>query len=299
MPAGKIFERGRELQRPAQHVLRLDVVRDVDERRVGADAERDALHRARVVIARAEVGEQSDDRARHRLAAWLSSSGTFGAATACRRLRRGRLAEQHFAQVVLQEELLGDAERLEHPLDVAVQERTLLAAGGGIRTVLQRLSIDDDVFRVRRSVRRLRLHGAELRQQRAVRPEDANEVPGQRLGRRPIDVVEDVPAENAVDAPLLLREARLEERGQLLELALRDVAIDVLEEILDQDLAAKLLAEERDVGADDGAEIEEQRLRPRVQAGEKLGERLGRVRGRIAAVSGVRLVLAATGEEVG
>ena len=39
-----------------------DVVRDVDERRVGTDPEHHALHRAGVVIPRAEVRQQGDDR---------------------------------------------------------------------------------------------------------------------------------------------------------------------------------------------------------------------------------------------
>ena len=75
--------------------------------------------------------------------------------------------------------------------------------------------------------------------------------------------------------------------------------IDILEEVLDQNLAAQLLAEERDVGADDRTEVEQQRLRFRAQAREKLGERLGGMDGRVgAAVSGVRLVLPFPGKEV-
>src|SRR5205085_230593 len=115
----------------------------------------------------------------------------------------------------------------------------------------------------------------------------------------PIEVVENVPAENAIDAGLLLCEALTEERGQILELAFRDVPIDVLEEILDEDLAAKLFTEERHVRADDRSEVEQQRLRARVQAREKLGERLGGMNGRVgAAVSGVGLVLPFARKEV-
>ena len=78
--------------------------------------------------------------------------------------------------------------------------------------------------------------------------------------------------------------------------------IDVLENVLDQDLAAQLFAKERDVGPDNRAEIEEQGLRSCVeaQAGEKLGERLGWMNRRVApAIRGVRFVFATTGEEVG
>jgi hypothetical protein len=80
------------------------------------------------------------------------------------------------------------------------------------------------------------------------------------------------------------------------------MAIDVLENVLDQDLAAQLFTEERDVGPDNGAKIEEQGLWSRAegQAGEKLGERLRWMDRRVApAISGVRFVFATTGEEVG
>ena len=121
----------------------------------------------------------------------------------------------------------------------------------------------------------------------------------ERLRGFPIQVVEDVPAQNAVHAFVFLRKARREKRGQLPGLAFADEAIDVLEDVLDENLAAQFLAEEGDVGADDGTEVEQQRLRLVVQAGEKLGESLGRMRRRVgAALGGVRLVLLPTGKEV-
>src|SRR5439155_8332674 len=61
----KEFIRSGELQRACKHVVRRNVVRDVDERHVGADAERDAFHRAGVMVARAEIGQQCDDRSGH------------------------------------------------------------------------------------------------------------------------------------------------------------------------------------------------------------------------------------------
>ncbi len=195
--------------------------------------------------------------------------------------------------------MLGDADRLEHPLDVSVHQRPLLPARGGVRAVLEGLAIDHDVLRVRRRRARRGLRGAELRQQRPVGSKNPHELPCQRLRRLPIEVIENVPAQNSIDAFLVLREALTEKRGKLLELPFRDVPIDVLEEILDDDLAAELLAEERDIGADDRAKIEQQRLRSRVETREKLGERLGGMSGRVgAAVSGVRLVLPFTREEV-
>ena len=65
MPAGKYAIARRQLERAGEHVVRRDVVGDVDERRVGQIPSDDALHRAGVVIARAEVGQQRDDWPRH------------------------------------------------------------------------------------------------------------------------------------------------------------------------------------------------------------------------------------------
>jgi hypothetical protein len=50
-----------QLQRAGRHVVRRNLVADVDERRVGADAEDDPLHRAGVVIGGPEVRQQRDD----------------------------------------------------------------------------------------------------------------------------------------------------------------------------------------------------------------------------------------------
>jgi hypothetical protein len=61
-------------------------------------------------------------------------------------------------------------------------------------------------------------------------------------GRR-IEEVQQVPAENAVDTAVGLRESLAEERGQLPRRSRAVVPIDVGEEILDEDLAAELLAE--------------------------------------------------------
>ena len=72
---GKIAIGRGELERAAEHIVRGDVVRDVDQRHVRTDPERDAFHRACVVIARAEVGEHGDDRASHALS--LSEADTW------------------------------------------------------------------------------------------------------------------------------------------------------------------------------------------------------------------------------
>ena len=51
--------------RAVQDILRRQIVRDVDERRVGANSQRDAFHGAGVMVARAEIGKQSNDRPGH------------------------------------------------------------------------------------------------------------------------------------------------------------------------------------------------------------------------------------------
>ena len=66
-------------------------------------------------------------------------------------------------------------------------------------------------------------------------------------------------------------------RRQLVERAGPRVPVEVGEQILDEQLAAEPLAEERDVGADDRAEIDEhRRLRLAGERREELREGLGR-----------------------
>ena len=100
-PGWKILVRRGELQRGAQHVVRRQIVGDVNERRVRTNPERDAFHRAGVVVLRAEVGQERDDGPRH--------------ATS---LLRG-LAEEDLSEVVLQQERIGDAKAGEQRLRVA------------------------------------------------------------------------------------------------------------------------------------------------------------------------------------
>ena len=71
------------------------------------------------------------------------------------------------------------------------------------------------------------------------------------------------------------------ERGDLLGLPFADVAVDVLGEILDQDLAAEFFAEEGDVGADDRTEVEQQRLIARAERGQEPRQRFGGMDARI------------------
>src|SRR6185436_4615420 len=111
--------------------------------------------------------------------------------------------------------------------------------------------------------------------------EDARQLLRERLRRRLVEIIEDVPAQDAVDARVGLRESLLEEGGQIGDVPIAHVPIDVLRQVLDEDLAAKLLAEEVDVGPDDRTQIDQDRLFARVQAGKKLPERLRRINRRV------------------
>src|SRR4029450_6538232 len=108
-----------------------------------------------------------------------------------------------------------------------------------------------------------RLRGAEKRQQYAVGTQHPHELIGQRRRGFLIKVVEDVPAQDAVDTARLLREPLHQERRKLVEKTVTDVTVDVLRKIFDDDLAAQLLAKETDIGADDRPKVVEDRLRAR------------------------------------
>ena len=123
-----------------------------------------------------------------------------------------------------------------------------------------------------------------------------------RSAEAPLQVIEDVPAENAVDGSCLLRKARVEEGREIFDLRLVQVPVDVLGEILDENLAAELLAEKCEVGADGRAEIEQHRLRAGAEPGQEPRERACWLDGRIeragAGVVSV-VVFAPPREEVG
>src|SRR5262249_27773142 len=157
--------------------------------------------------------------------------------SAVRNRLRG-LAKEDLAEVVLQEKRVGDAEAREQPDDVAIQEDRLTAAQRRVRAMLEVHVVHDDELRVARLPR----HGrAEKAQQRAVGPQQARELRRELLRRRTVEIVDHVPAQDPVDGRILLRKALLEKRGQLLERVRAHVAIDVRENVLDENLAAKLL----------------------------------------------------------
>ena len=217
------------------------------------------------------------------------------------------LLQQDLARVVLQQERFGHDQPVEHPDDVAVR-RTRASGrrcrdGGWCRSVV---SSTISYF----------VNGATAASG-AVQKNPMTAPPGRSIAR------------SAAPAPAAAGFVEVSRRspstgcrrrwrrpggsgcrtpGQLLERACRGVPIDVREQILDEHLAAELLAEERDVGADDRAEVEQHRrlgLAGR-QRGEELRERLGRddrlsaTRGRRDRAAGVGLTgaLAAPVEKV-
>ena len=93
--------------------------------------------------------------------------------------RLGGLPEQYLAKVAFEQELFGDAQLFEHPLDVAVRHRPLLAACGRVRAVLKRRLVDDDVTGVLGLGARLRFGGDEEREEDAFRLQDSRELLGQ------------------------------------------------------------------------------------------------------------------------
>src|SRR5438874_1435666 len=123
-------------------------------------------------------------------------------------------------------------------------------------------------------MRLARLRRAEEAEQRSIGAEHARQLRGELLRRLAVEVVDNVPAQNAVHPAIGLREAPLEKGRQRLKRALARVPVEVGENVLDEDLAAQLLAEEADVAADDRAEIEEDRRFARGQRRQELAERL-------------------------
>ena len=93
----------------------------------------------------------------------------------------------------------------------------------------------------------------------------------------------------------VVRKPRVEECGELIELALGDVAVDVLGKILKADLAADFLAEKSDIRADDRPKIEEHGLRTAAEPCEELLQHLGRLHG----PAGLLVVFATAGKKIG
>src|SRR5690348_16902351 len=103
-----------------------------------------------------------------------------------------KLSEQNLAQVVLQQERVGNAEAGKQPNDVAVEQDRLTPARRGVRTMAEVHLVHDDEFRVARVTR---LRGAEKREQRAVGPQDPRQLGCERLRRGLVEIIDQVPAQ--------------------------------------------------------------------------------------------------------
>ena len=77
-----------------------------------------------------------------------------------------------------------------------------------------------------------------------------DDLPGERLRGGLVEIVEEIPAQDAVHASVLVTEPGLERGGKLRKRTGARVPVVVAEEVLDEHLAAEAIAEERDVPAD-------------------------------------------------
>src|SRR6266571_5341822 len=191
---------------------------------------------------------------------------------------RGRTAsrslpQQNLARVAFEQKGFGDEQAVEHLDDVAVLQHEFRTARSRMVPVPQRRrSFEDLVLRERRAIDAL---GAEETHHRTTRAQDADDLTRERTGRFRIEEIEDVPAQDPVDAGVGLREALRERLGERVLRAGADLTIDLAGEILDEQLAAEVLAEEGDVGADDRTKIDEYRRLVVRERADELGERLG------------------------
>src|SRR5262249_2172741 len=94
------------------------------------------------------------------------------------------------------------------------------------------------------------------------------------------EVIDDIPAEDAVDAAARLPESLFEECRELVGTPLARMAFDVSEDVLDEDLASELLAGKCDVAAEDGPQMDEDGRLTRRDRAEEFAQRFGR-KGRI------------------
>ena len=97
-----------------------------------------------------------------------------------------------------------------------------LRRAAGYERCCSLVAIDDDVSRVFQPCPRLRLRRTKERQEHALRPEHPCQLFRQRLRRRLIQIVEDIPAQNAVDAARLLRKALQQKRSETDPACLRE-----------------------------------------------------------------------------
>src|SRR4051794_19719375 len=126
--------------------------------------------------------------------------------------------------------------------------------------------VDDDVLRIAQVGR---LCGAEETEQRPFGSKDARQLGRDRLRRRLVEIVDQIPAQHAVNRAGRLRKSSFEEVRQPLEFPLANMPIEIGKNILDENLAPELLAEKTDVAADDRAQIEQHRRSIRGERGQE------------------------------
>ena len=90
-----------------------------------------------------------------------------------------------------------------------------------------------------------------------------------------VEEIEEVPAQDAVDAGVRMAKALLEGWRQLVGRTGAGMSIDVSEQVFDEELAAEAIAEELDVRADDRPEIQQDRHRLLSERGQESGEPFG------------------------
>ena len=127
----------------------------------------------------------------------------------------------------------------------------------GMDTMPQIAVVDNLVLRVRQMVGLG--GGAEKAHHGTPGAKHAHDLLGQGLSRVLVKEVEEVPAEDAVDAGIRMPEARLEQAGKCVERTGFRVPIEIPDEVLDEQLAAEAVAEELDIGADDRTKVDENR----------------------------------------
>ena len=182
------------------------------------------------MVLRAEVGQECDDGARHRRLGFSALGRRRGrqAAAGLRKSTSRKLFLRRTFSVIRS----GSSSRWMSRLS----KRALLGARGRARPVPKVRPVDDHVLGAGGSRDRPGISCAEKGQQQPLGSEHALQLAREAFRGHSVQKVEDVPAENPADRLSLVWKARVEEGAELIELALDDMPIDVLGEILEADL---------------------------------------------------------------
>src|SRR6516225_8457933 len=154
------------------------------------------------------------------------------------------LAEQHLAEARRHEYGIGQLQTVEQAVEVPTLQHPSSAARARVEAVAEaevRLVLNE-VLRVADLLRRA---GAEEPEQLASRAQQPNQLRGQDTTSRRTEIVEDIPAQHGVHAPVAEGEASRQELQEPIKRALARVAIEIGVHVPDVDLAAEPLAQER------------------------------------------------------